>query len=110
MKQQSISVVLCDYECHPKDKIDFNKISNRLLKDGAVQEVILLNESLEENLKLLTSLQGKKVIFAGGYTEEIADKLSMKKSDVLSVNLKNAIFDRYTTPESIVDNDRRNIP
>jgi len=104
MKQQSISVVLCDYECHPKDKIDLNTISNRLLKDGAVQEVILLNESLEENLKLLTSLQGKKVIFAGGYTEEIADKLSMKKSDVLSVNLKNAIFDRYTTPESIVDN------
>ena len=104
MDQQAISVVLCDYECHPKGKIDFKNISKRLLQDGAVQEAVLLNEPLEDNLEKLTSLQGKKVIFAGGYTEDIANTLSLKKSDCLSVDIKSAIFDLYDTPESIADN------
>jgi Pyruvate/2-oxoacid:ferredoxin oxidoreductase delta subunit len=104
MDQQSISVVLCDYECHPKGQIDFKNISNRLLQDGVVQEVILLNEPLENNLEQLTSLQGKKVIFAGGYIEDIPNKLSMKKSDFLSVDIKGTVFDLYDTPESIADN------
>jgi Pyruvate/2-oxoacid:ferredoxin oxidoreductase delta subunit len=104
MEQQAISVVLCGYECHPKGKIDFNTISDRLLQDGAVQEVILLSEPLEHNLEKLSSLQGKKVIFAGGYAENITDKLSMKKGDVLAVDIKGDIFDLYDTPEGIADN------
>jgi Pyruvate/2-oxoacid:ferredoxin oxidoreductase delta subunit len=104
MEQQAISVVLCGYECHPKGKIDFNNISNRLLQDGAAQEVILLDEPLENNLEKLASLQGKKVIFAGGYAENITDKLSMKKGDVLAVDIKGDIFDLYDTPEGIADN------
>jgi heterodisulfide reductase subunit A len=104
MDQQPISVVLCDYECHPKGKIDFTHISNRLLQDGAVQEVILLNEPLENNLERLSSLQGKKVIFAGGYAENIADQLSMKQGDFLAVDIKADIFDLYDTPEAVTEN------
>lgn len=104
MEPQPISVVLCDYECHPKGKIDVNSISNRLLQDGAVQEVIVLNEPLEHNLERLVSLQGKKVIFAGGYAENIANKLSVKKSDFLSIDIKGTVFDLYETSESIADN------
>jgi Pyruvate/2-oxoacid:ferredoxin oxidoreductase delta subunit/thioredoxin reductase len=104
MEQQPISVVLCDYECHPRGKIDFNALSDRLLQDDIVQEIILLNEPLEKNLEKLTSLQGKKVIFAGGYTEDLAHKFSLEKTDFLLVDIKGAVFDLYDTPESIADN------
>lgn len=111
MGHQSIAIAICDQQCHPKGRLDYRNLSERLLKNSLFKEVVILEKACRDRNGKLDGLKGKKVLFGGcpfleesGLYEKTFQDLCLKKADFFTVDIKTEIFDLYEGKENIEEN------
>ncbi len=117
MDPKPVVAVLCDHQCHSQGELDYSSVSQRLLQNKSVAEVVILAKACQNQAeKDFSAFEGKKILFAGcpfleesGFYEEIARKSGCKETQFYAVDTKTSIFDTYAGADSIEENLYRKI-
>ena len=97
---QPITVVICDFQCHPEFRIEPQALADMITQCEMVEETLILSQGHEIRPEQLAKLRGKRILFAGcphmegeRFYQDIVRQLRM--TEFLSFDALTNVFSRY---------------